>query len=660
MYIDYYIGYLSEALNVAGNDTEIFVDRITTVLGETVETADFAAFGRGILTINPKGDGLTSYPEIASFTAVDATNLGFSGVVRGLDKHSVSQTSLQRYYPPGTPLIISITSQTIDDLKVYIDAAVTGSVGTASDTVAGTVKLSQAMGAQARAQSVLVTQQASPNMTLQVKKFAIGDYIYTGGNTSSLVAPVTHPRIDLVAYDKVAAAIVVKQGNEAVSPLVPQMSGDYIPLAYIYNTVGETSIKDVTDGTNGYVYYWCDPVLLEAAGTSKALVTPTVPLGYLAEDGTAYATHLYPELARALSGNYGYGIGVTSTFTAATDIVNATAHGFVNGDPVFFGNVGGGLPGGISAKTLYYVISATTNGFQISLTKGGSAVDITTAGTGTNTSYGQVCVPDVRGSFVMGSGTRQFVLPFDSSNAALVVNASPGTIASVSGSTITTSASHGLTTGDPIYFTGSVPTGMSANTLYFAVVGSSNTLTLANSYYNATVAGSTITLSSTTSGAVLRNSTYFASPTSFSGALVTGLAVALSTTGAAPTGLATATPYFAIKYGTNNRIYLATSNANAYANTPVLVTDVGSGIHTLTVSLSARLPGDTAGEENHHLTIPEMPAHTHTTSSSAQAIGTTAGSGGATGSASITGSTGGDLPHNNLPPYVAMPMMIRY
>lgn len=660
MYIDYYIGYLAEALDANGNDTEIFVDRITTVLGETVQTSDFATFGRGILTINPKGDGLTSYPEIASFTAVDSTNIGFTGVVRGLDKNSVSQSTLQRYYPPGTPVIISITSQSIADLITYINNTVTGTVPTASDTTAGTVKLSQAMGAQARAQAVLVTQQASPNMTLQVKKFAIGDYIYTGGNTAALVAPVSHPRIDLVAYDKVAAAIVVKQGNEAVSPLVPQMSGDYIPLAYIYNIVGETSIKDVTDGTNGYVYYWCDPVLLEMAGTTKYQTSAVVPAGYLAGDGTAYSTHLYPEYARASSGAYGYGLGIVSTFTAATDIVNATAHGFVNGDPVFFANTGGALPGGISAKTLYYVISATTNSFQISLTKGGSAVDITSAGTGVNTSYGTVCVPDSRGSFIMGSGTRQFVLPFDSSNAALVVNATPGTISGVSGNTLTISGAHGLTTGDPIYFTGTPTTGLSAGTLYFAIVTDSTHITVATTYPNA-IAGTVITLTGSTTGAALRNSTYFATPSTFSGALVTGLAVALSTTGAAPTGLATATPYFAIKYPTNNRIYLASSANNANLQTPVLATDVGSGIHTLTVSLTARIPGDTGGEENHHLSVAETPSHTHVDNLSGSQVASSAGSGGAQFSTGgLTGATGGDVSHNNVPPFTALPVIVRY
>lgn len=460
MYIDYYKGYLSAALDAAGNETSIFVDRITTVLGETVQTSDFAAFGRGEVTINPKGDGNTSFPEIASFTAVDAVNLAFTGVVRGLDKNSVSQTSLQRYYPVGTPVIISITSQTLADIKAYIDAAVTGAIGTASDTTAGTTKLTQNLGTLARAQAALVTQQTSANMTVQVKKFAIGDFVYLGGNSPSFVAPISHPRIDLLAYDKVLGAIVVKQGSEASSPLVPQMSGDYIALAYIYNIVGETSIKDVSDGTNGYVYIWCELDIPQEAGSGKFITGATIPTGYLTPDGSTYSAHTYPELARAHVGKFGYGTGFTATFNAATDVVTATSHGFVNGDPVFFANVGGALPGGVVANTLYYVISSTTNTFQISLTKGGSAVDITTAGTGTTTTYGNLLLPDLRGSNPLGVGTKVNISTFD----ATVGGVNVGT------DTITVPSNNNLFTGQAVTLAavgaGALPTGLTAGTVY--------------------------------------------------------------------------------------------------------------------------------------------------------------------------------------------------
>ena len=74
---------------------------------------------------------------------------------------------------------------------------------------------------------------------------------------------------------------------------------------------------------------------------------------------------------------------VTLTTSAdADDIVDATAHGYTNGDQVQFATLTGGS--NVSTGTTYYVISSLTNSFQIATTKGGSAVNFgsdITAGT---------------------------------------------------------------------------------------------------------------------------------------------------------------------------------------------------------------------------------------------------------------------------------------
>lgn len=67
----------------------------------------------------------------------------------------------------------------------------------------------------------------------------------------------------------------------------------------------------------------------------------------------------------------------TVTATAATDLVNSTAHGLVAGDTVVFTALTGGA--GLSTDTTYYVIASglVANSFKVSTTKGGAAVDIT-------------------------------------------------------------------------------------------------------------------------------------------------------------------------------------------------------------------------------------------------------------------------------------------
>jgi hypothetical protein len=73
------------------------------------------------------------------------------------------------------------------------------------------------------------------------------------------------------------------------------------------------------------------------------------------------------------------------TFTIASPCVATyNSHGLTVGDKVIFATTGT-LPGGITAGTTYFVISAglTTNAFEFSLTDGGAAINSTgSAGTG--------------------------------------------------------------------------------------------------------------------------------------------------------------------------------------------------------------------------------------------------------------------------------------
>lgn len=75
---------------------------------------------------------------------------------------------------------------------------------------------------------------------------------------------------------------------------------------------------------------------------------------------------------------------VNCTVTAATDLVNKSAHGLTNGTALRFSSTGT-IPGGLSASVTYYVRDASTNTFKLATTVTGAAVNISSAGTGTIT-----------------------------------------------------------------------------------------------------------------------------------------------------------------------------------------------------------------------------------------------------------------------------------
>jgi len=77
------------------------------------------------------------------------------------------------------------------------------------------------------------------------------------------------------------------------------------------------------------------------------------------------------------------GFLVPFSATAATDVISAANHPFVDGDKVRLSVSGGTLPAGLAALTNYFVRDAVAGvSLKLSATVGWAAIDITTAGTG--------------------------------------------------------------------------------------------------------------------------------------------------------------------------------------------------------------------------------------------------------------------------------------
>lgn len=141
--------------------------------------------------------------------------------------------------------------------------------------------------------------------------------------------------------------------------------------------------------------------------------------------------------------------------------------------------------------------------------------------------------------------------------------------------------------------------------------------------------------------------------------LANGNKVYFTTTGALPTGLWANTRYYVINATANTFQLSATINGTA-----INTTGTQSGTHTL-FSANFDTLGSTGGEVNHTLSVDEMPSHSHNVidqfggGSNFNVVVANDGSW-AADRTYTTPTTGWNLSHNNLPPYITLHYIIAY
>jgi len=139
-----------------------------------------------------------------------------------------------------------------------------------------------------------------------------------------------------------------------------------------------------------------------------------------------------------------------ASIDTGTDLVNATSHGFVNGNRIFYtATQTADVIGGLSHGTNYFIVGVALNTFQLSLTQGGAAINFTSQGGGTHT-FERVNVD------ILPAGVD---ITLDKINAI----------------------AHGLTTGDKVLYqgTGTAIGGLTVNTMYFVIAATADTFQLA-------------------------------------------------------------------------------------------------------------------------------------------------------------------------------------
>jgi len=111
-------------------------------------------------------------------------------------------------------------------------------------------------------------------------------------------------------------------------------------------------------------------------------------------DADSYIPNLWPAVddvwptcqsgPGAFSVTYDAGYLAPITANASTDVLTVAGRTLEDGAAVVLSNSGGSLPGGLEARTVYYVRDVSGQTFKVSATDGGSAIDLTSVGSGAN------------------------------------------------------------------------------------------------------------------------------------------------------------------------------------------------------------------------------------------------------------------------------------
>lgn len=188
----------------------------------------------------------------------------------------------------------------------------------------------------------------------------------------------------------------------------------------ILHATSTTVLGGLTAGTSGYVLAtngassvpsWQNHMPI---GSIYMHVSSSAPTGWLNCDGTAINRTTYANLFSAIVPSKG-----TVTLTIASPcVVTLASHGFITGDSIYLTTTGA-LPTGLTANTLYYVISVDFNTFRLATSYANAIAStaINTSGTqsGVHTLYhcayglgdgsSTFNVPDFRGRIPVGKGS---------------------------------------------------------------------------------------------------------------------------------------------------------------------------------------------------------------------------------------------------------------
>ena len=428
--------------------------------------------------------------------------------------------------------------------------------------------------------TVGATTTVPPGLAINTQYYVIN----TGANTFKLAATYA---------DAIATTPVINITGTGTLPFVEGVK----------RTVASVAATDVLT-SNGHGLNNGDRVILSSTGALPAGLTPGVYFIINRATNTFSLSATFGGTAIDITGITSTGIlsveSLSATFrkpvtvTDASDLLTTTAaHGYITGDQVRVG--ASSFPAGLDSSTLYYVIYDSATTFKLATSSAnataGTAIDITSAGSGvcvegpclslpahgysvddTITINGVgVLAPGIpAGTYYVKSvrGADNFTISATQGGDVIIPtnSTSPFSNFTINGpAIITTSVAHGYSVGSIVGFSGTLPTGLTAGTLYYVKSAPTTTTFQVSATNNAAPA---VNAAVNTSGAAGSGSVHIGTIILAAHNYETGDDVTISGT----------TP--GVTAGTYKVIYVDASNfrIGATINTPIMPTAAGSSV----------------------------------------------------------------------------------
>ena len=110
----------------------------------------------------------------------------------------------------------------------------------------------------ATASDLKVVAMSPPGLSVEVQPgYAfVSNFAYklaAAMETADITPPTANPRIDVVQARLGTWDVSTVTGEEAASPVAPDVDADCLALGQLYLRVGMSSIKNADDSTNGYI-----------------------------------------------------------------------------------------------------------------------------------------------------------------------------------------------------------------------------------------------------------------------------------------------------------------------------------------------------------------------------------------------------------------------